>query len=101
MNKDEIPAWILSLDNEDIEFIRKFVLSSGSLKQIAKGYGVSYPTVRIRLDRIIQKIEMNVDLEKEPLISYVKQLAIENRINLDDAKNIIEKYKSERMNNNE
>lgn len=101
MNKDEIPAWVLALNNEDLEFVKKFILSSGSLKEVAKSYGVSYPTVRIRIDRVIQKIEMNVDLEKEPLISYVKQLAIENRISIEDAKNIIEKYKSERMDTNE
>ncbi|GGJ55643.1 DUF2089 family protein [Virgibacillus salexigens] len=97
MHTKDIPAWILALDNEDIEFIRKFVLSSGSLKQIAKSYEVSYPTVRTRLDRIIQKIELNEDIEKEPLINYVKQLAIDCRISLDDAKNIIDKYKAERM----
>lgn len=101
MNKDEIPAWVLALNNEDLEFVKNFILSSGSLKEIAKSYGVSYPTVRIRIDRVIQKIEMNVDLEKEPLISYVKQLAIENKITIEDAKNIIEKYKSERMDTNE
>ncbi|ANU28277.1 DUF2089 family protein [Planococcus versutus] len=101
MNKDEIPAWVLALNSEDLEFVKNFIISSGSLKEIAKNYGVSYPTVRIRIDRVIQKIEMNVNLEKEPLISYVKQLAIENRINIEDAKSIIEKYKSERMSNNE
>lgn len=101
MNNNDIPTWISSLDSEDLEFVRKFVLRSGSLKQIAKDYEVSYPTVRIRLDRIIQKINLNVDLEKEPLVNYVKQLAIENRISLEDAKNIIDKYKAERENKNE
>ncbi len=101
MNNNDIPTWISSLDSEDLEFVRKFVLRSGSLKQIAKDYEVSYPTVRIRLDRIIQKINLNVDLEKEPLVNYVKQLAIENRISLEDAKNIIDKYKTERENKNE
>ncbi|RKQ30245.1 DUF2089 family protein [Oceanobacillus halophilus] len=97
MDKKDVPAWILSLDLEDAEFIRKFVLNSGSLKKIAKSYEVSYPTVRTRLDRIIQKMELSESLEKEPLISYVKQLAIEDRISLDDAKSIIEKYKTERI----
>ncbi|CDQ38717.1 MULTISPECIES: DUF2089 family protein [Virgibacillus] len=96
MDPKDTPAWIASLEKEDIEFIRKFVLSSGSLKQIAKSYEVSYPTVRTRLNHIIQKIELNDELEKEPLISYVKQLAIEDRIQLDDAKRIIEKYKAEK-----
>jgi len=96
MNKDEVPAWILSLNLEDVEFIKKFIISSGSLKEVAKDYKVSYPTVRIRVDRIIQKIEMNTQLENEPLISYIKQLAIEERISVDDAKKLINKYKLER-----
>ncbi len=96
MNTKDVPSWILSLDSEDLEFIRKFVLSSGSLKQLAKDYKVSYPTVRIRLDRLIQKIELNKEHDKEQLISFVKTLAIEGRVSLDDAKLIIEKYKDEK-----
>ncbi len=41
--------WFLSLAEEDQEFIKQLVLSSGSLKQLAKIYAVSYPTVRARL----------------------------------------------------
>jgi len=94
-NKD-VPSWILSLEMDDVEFIRKFVLNSGSLKKLAKDYEVSYPTVRIRLDRLIQKIEINEEHDKEELISLVKKLAIEERISLEDAKLIIEKYKKEK-----
>ena len=49
------PNWILSLEEEDLEFIKNFILNSGSLKEIAKIYNVSYPTVRIRLDRLIDR----------------------------------------------
>lgn len=52
---DLIPEWIQGLDNEDVIFIKKFLLASGSLKEIAKQYGVTYPTVRLRLDKLIQK----------------------------------------------
>ncbi len=71
LDKGGIPSWILSLDSEDIEFIRKFVLNSGSLKKLATCYDVSYPTVRTRLDRLIQKIEINEEQEKENLISFI------------------------------
>ena len=57
MSERDIPSWILSLDSEDLEFIRKFIINSGSLKSLAKEYDVSYPTVRLRLDRLIQKIK--------------------------------------------
>ncbi|MDF9831271.1 DUF2089 family protein [Parabacteroides sp. PF5-6] len=38
-------------------FILKFVKNSGSLKEMAKELGLSYPTVRNLLDEIIKKIE--------------------------------------------
>jgi hypothetical protein len=48
--------WLDSLGDEDLAFIRRFVLASGSLKEMARLYGVSYPTVRLRLDRLIEKM---------------------------------------------
>lgn len=99
MNMKDVPNWILSLDGDELEFIKKFVLKSGSLKEVAKIYDVSYPTVRIRLDRLIQKIELNDSPEKEEFISFIKKLAIDERINLEDAKLIIDKYKKEKGDN--
>jgi hypothetical protein len=40
-------SWVESLDNEDLAFIRRFVLTSVSLKKMAKIHGISYPTVRL------------------------------------------------------
>lgn len=50
--------WIGFLTDEDMAFVKRFLLNSGSLKQMAADYGVSYPTVRLRLDRLIQKIQV-------------------------------------------
>ena len=61
MKEEDIPVWIMKLEEEDLEFIRKFVLASGSLKEMAKEYEVSYPTIRLRLDKLIQLIQMGND----------------------------------------
>lgn len=50
--------WVDQMDEEDLAFIKRFVLFSGSLKELAQSYGVTYPTVRLRLDRVIQKIKI-------------------------------------------
>ena len=50
--------WVDHLSEEDLAFIKRFVLASGSLKEIAAIYGISYPTVRLRLDRLIEKIKI-------------------------------------------
>lgn len=93
---NNIPNWILVLENEDLEFVKNLVLHSGSLKEIAKVYGVSYPTVRLKLDRLINKIKMNDAVENEEFIKFIKSLSIDDRISVADAKLIIEKYKQER-----
>lgn len=93
MDIDKIPLWLLSLEVEDATFLKNFVLKSGSLKEIAKLYNVSYPTVRLRLDKLIQKIEIGDQQEEEPFQTFIKGLAIDSRIDLETAKIIIEKYK--------
>ena len=50
MELDKIPQWLLALEPEDVTFLKNFVLKSGSLKEIARLYQVSYPTVRLRLE---------------------------------------------------
>jgi hypothetical protein len=59
--KDRIPAWIQALEEDDVQFLRRFLFSSGSLKDLAAEYGVSYPTVRARLDRLIEKAKAAED----------------------------------------
>jgi hypothetical protein len=49
------------LPQDDQEFIQRFVLSSGSLKEMAAQLGLSYPTVRNRLDDIIAKFKEKLD----------------------------------------
>jgi hypothetical protein len=49
------------LDEEDQQFLKRFVLSSGSLKALCAEYEVSYPTLRARLDRLIAKVKAAED----------------------------------------
>ena len=44
------------LSEKEQQFVLDFVKSSGSLKDMAKNIGVSYPTVRNMLDDIIDKL---------------------------------------------
>src|SRR5262245_39655112 len=47
---------LAGLPVEHQRFIEMFVLSGGNLKEIAEQVGVSYPTVRSRLDRVIETL---------------------------------------------
>jgi hypothetical protein len=55
---EAIERWTDQLDEDELGFVKQFVMASGSLKDLAARYGVSYPTVRLRMDRLIQKIEV-------------------------------------------
>ena len=88
-----LPDWLTDLDEEDLAFIRKFVLSSGSLKEMAQLYGVTYPTVRLRLDRLIQRIRLRETAAADPYIALVKRLALDDRLDFDTAKLLISSYR--------
>lgn len=88
-----LPAWLAGLEEEDVTFIKKFLLSSGSLKEVAALYGVSYPTVRLRLDRLIQKIQLSDTAEADPYVSLVKRLAVDDKLDFDTAKVLISAYR--------
>lgn len=88
-----IPEWLSNLDDEDLSFIKKFLLASGSLKEMARQYEVTYPTVRLRLDRLIQKIRISDETEGEPYIALIKRLAINEKLDFDTAKLLIGEYK--------
>jgi hypothetical protein len=88
-----MPVWMAELEDEDLTFIKKFILSSGSLKEVATLYGVSYPTVRLRLDRLIQKIQLTETAEADPYVSLVKRLAVDDKLDFDTAKILITEYR--------
>ncbi|MCA9265554.1 MAG: DUF2089 family protein [Planctomycetales bacterium] len=52
------PLGRLPLEHQ--RFIEMFVIAGGSLKEIAKQAGVSYPTVRNRLDKVISELRVQL-----------------------------------------
>ena len=93
MPVEVVPEWMSGLEDEDVNFIKNFLLSSGSLKEIAGQYGVTYPTVRLRLDRLIQKIRLNEDAAADPYIALIKRMALNETIDFDTAKLLIGEYR--------
>lgn len=93
---DRLPEWLANLAEEDLAFIKNFVLSSGSLKQMSQLYQVSYPTMRLRLDRLIEKIRLNDNETEDPFILLVKSLAIDDRYDVDTARILIDEYRKRR-----
>jgi hypothetical protein len=70
--QDSRKTWLEFLSEEDLAFIKRLVLASGSLKELAQAYSVSYPTIRLRLDRLIEKIHL---VEDQRAVSNFERLA--------------------------
>lgn len=90
-----MPQWMALLSEEDFEFIRQFILNSGSLKEMAKHYKISYPTVRLRLDKLIHKISSSPP-DSDAFINLVKGLALDGEMSYQVAKTLINTYKKEK-----
>jgi len=89
-------GWIEYLNDEDIAFIRRFVLASGSMKQVAEEYGISYPTVRLRLDRLIEKIRLIEDQTIESAFDRALRLAYaEGQIDGDTMKRLAKAHRQD------
>lgn len=81
------------LDDNEVAFIKNFLLASGSLKEMARQYDVTYPTVRLRLDKLIQKIKISDTTSSEPYIALIKKFTMNEKLDLDTAKVLISEYK--------
>lgn len=92
MEYEGIPLWFLEMGTEEREFIKKFVLSSGSIKELAKNYSTSYPTVRKRLDKMIQKIQVNERKDNDTVVKLINQLEEEGKIDQEIAKTVVAEY---------
>lgn len=58
------PPLLGGLSYEDQVFVGEFVRSHGSIKQMEKAFGVSYPTIKNRLNRIAGRLQLaHVEVE--------------------------------------
>ena len=90
-----LAAWLAALDDEDTQFLRRLLLSSGSLKALAEEYGVSYPTVRARLDRLIEKVRVAEDARiSDPFERKIRLLAADTKISTALARELLAAHRA-------
>ena len=61
------PCPFCGLSEEEQTFLLLFVRSRGNLKDVEKTLGVSYPTVRAKLDEVIERLAPPVPAAPAPL----------------------------------
>jgi len=74
----ELPE-LLRLGRDELDFVLDFVRCSGSLKELGKIRGQSYPTVRNRLDEVIAKLSVrsqDVDEQRRKILDEIASGAL-------------------------
>ena len=88
--------WVDDLSDEDLAFRKRFLMTSGTLKDLATQYGISYPTVRLRLDRLIQKVRLLDERPHAgPLESKLRALYAESRLDDEAFAELLRAYRKE------
>ena len=87
----ELPQ-LARLSLEDQVFVTAFVRSHGSIKEMERIFGVSYPTIKARLNRIAESLEF-VDTNPSPSQGEILERLKQGEINAEDAIHALEAMK--------
>ena len=87
----ELPQ-LARLSTEDQVFVIAFVRSHGSIKEMERVFGVSYPTIKARLNRIGESLDF-VDTNPQPSRVEILERLSRGEITPDDAIKELEKLK--------
>jgi hypothetical protein len=79
----ELPR-LAQLSAEDQVFVAAFVRSHGSIKEMEQVFGVSYPTVKARLNRIAEALQF-VEIDPAPSRSELLDRLSRGEITAEDA----------------
>lgn len=83
----ELPA-LSRLTFEDQTFIIAFIRCHGSIKEMEALFGISYPTVKNRLNRIAEQLEF-VEINPPSSRSDILDKLEKGEIDVDEAENIL------------
>jgi hypothetical protein len=86
------PPQLACLSLEDQIFVTAFLRSHGSIKEMEQTFGVSYPTIKARLNRIAGQLEF-VDTNPSPPRAEVLEQLSRGEISAEEAIRALEELK--------
>ena len=69
------PCPFCRLAPDSLHFLETFVQCRGNIKEMERALGISYPTVRGRLDAVIRELGYEVETETEPEVDEAETAA--------------------------
>jgi hypothetical protein len=87
---------LLALTEEELDLVLQLVLASGSLKDLARAYQVSYPTIRIKVDRLIERVRQLVGgVTPDPMMQLLADLVERGAITVAAARSVRDLYRQQ------
>ena len=72
VKKDLSPCEFCQLPEDDYEFLKIFLRTQGRITEIEKILGVSYPTIKQKIENLLAKLDLSPVGEKDPLEALEK-----------------------------
>ncbi len=93
------PCEFCRLPEEDLDFVKVFIKCRGNIKDVEKELGISYPTVRSKLDAVIKGLGFDVPAKDTAKENELKKTARNEIINQLSKGEITPKEATERIKN--
>jgi hypothetical protein len=101
-NKTKWQHPLLALSEEELDLVMQMVLASGSLKDLARVYQVSYPTIRLRVDRVIERLRQLANGTKpDPMMQLLAELVERGEITVPAARSVRDLYRQQKENSDD
>jgi len=85
---------VAALSLKGLQFLKPFLIGSGSPKDLAHEYEVAYPTIRGRLDRLIAKVRVAEDPKiADPFVRKVQLLVADGALPQALARELLDAYR--------
>jgi len=99
------PGWqhpLLALAEEELDLVLQLVLASGSLKDLAQVYQVSYPTIRLRVDRVIEHLrQLGNGTKPDPMMQLLAELVERGEVTVSAARSVRDLYRQKENSNDD
>ena len=73
VKKDFTPCEFCQLSEDDYEFLKIFLRTQGRITDIEKIFGVSYPTIKIKIYNLLKNLKLSAIEDKEDPIEALAQ----------------------------
>ena len=85
---------LFALTEGELDLVLQLVLASGSLKDLAEVYKVSYPTIRLRMDRLMERVrQIASGTTPDPMMQLLADLVERGEIAVPAARAVRDLYR--------